>query len=306
MKINISPESIGINKTLGEARLRFLYSGILTLSIGATIAVATNQGVGLTLGVALIVAGIVLGTTYGFRYFEQSKNPYFSIALSDAKKHKRAIRSGIKRLAEFEKGQMEHVRAAKAALLRARQAQAEIESKLASNTRKIQYLADKKGNKVARCSGGITIYERWIDTPEISGSIVGVKAGAHDNTSTSRRITATRMLALGIFSLAVPKSRASGQAYCEFDGPEVAGVIVVSASKSYEAGPRAAKLAAQINTQAIRAAQWEQTRDQQISNLKADNRSLSSKKADEKYDSEYLRLLTAIDPAFRAKVKWVV
>ena len=123
---------------------------------------------------------------------------------------------------------------------------------------RLQDLEDTKGRRLG-AAGGITLYERWISTPQGSGSLVGVKATAADESSVtvSQRLTATRMVTLGVFSLAAPKKtqKAHGSAYILIEGPEVSGVGVINAS-SYNTtpGPGAFAFAADVNNAARAAA----------------------------------------------------
>lgn len=122
----------------------------------------------------------------------------------------------------------------------------------------LQYLEDAKGRRLG-AAGGITLYERWISTPQGSGSLIGVRATAADESSvtTSQRLTATRMVTLGVFALAAPKKtqKAHGSAYIVIEGPEVSGVGAMNAS-SYNTtpGPRAFAFAADVNNAARAAA----------------------------------------------------
>ncbi|GAB2993928.1 hypothetical protein [Mycobacterium bourgelatii] len=122
----------------------------------------------------------------------------------------------------------------------------------------LQNLQDVKGRRLG-AAGGITLYERWISTPQSSGSLIGVKATAADESSVtvSQRLTATRMVTLGVFSLAAPKKteKVHGSAYIVIEGPEVSGVGVIEAT-SYNStpGPAAFSFAAQVNNAARAAA----------------------------------------------------
>ncbi|WP_287041890.1 hypothetical protein [Mycobacterium sp.] len=123
---------------------------------------------------------------------------------------------------------------------------------------RLQELEDPKGRRL-RSAGGITLYERWISTPQGSGSLIGVKATAADESSVtvSQRLTATRMVTMGVFSLAAPKKtqKVHGSAYIVVEGPEVSGVGVIRAT-SYNStpGPAAFAFAADVNNAARAAA----------------------------------------------------
>jgi hypothetical protein len=123
-----------------------------------------------------------------------------------------------------------------------------------------------QGNIVI-ATGGVKVFERWIQTPQGSGSIVGVVASAEDNTSISKRLTATRMVTLGIFSLAAPKKKGGGYAYVVIEGPSVSGVATFQGTSGQDAGPKAFKLAALINNTARGAVALEAKRPGEIARL---------------------------------------
>jgi hypothetical protein len=119
-------------------------------------------------------------------------------------------------------------------------------------------------------TGGVKVFQRWIQTPQGSGSIVGVVASAEDNTSISKRLTATRMVTLGIFSLAAPKKKGGGFAYVVIEGPSVSGVATFQGTKGQDAGPKAFKLAALINNTARNAVALENQRPDEVARLNAE------------------------------------
>jgi hypothetical protein len=108
------------------------------------------------------------------------------------------------------------IRAAKQSRSNYRRARKQHNKNVAQARSRLQILEDTKGRRLGSADG-ITRYERWISTPQGSGSLIGVKATAADESSitVSQRLTATRMVALGVFSLAAPKKKqtAHGSAY---------------------------------------------------------------------------------------------
>lgn len=96
-------------------------------------------------------------------------------------------------------------------------------------------------------------------TPVLNQTVIAMKATAADESSVtvSQRLTATRMVTLGVFSLAAPKKtqKAHGSAYIVIEGPEVSGVGAINAS-SYNStpGPQAFAFAADVNNAARAAA----------------------------------------------------
>ncbi|WP_415395271.1 hypothetical protein ACMTN4_08350 [Rhodococcus globerulus] len=110
-------------------------------------------------------------------------------------------------------------------------------------------LKDQKGRRLKNV-GGVVLFERWIETPQGSGSIIGVKATAADESSIKQRLTATRIVALGVFALAAPKKSGGGNAYVVVDGPKVSGVATISGKSNTNAGPDAFAFAAAVNNAA--------------------------------------------------------
>lgn len=124
---------------------------------------------------------------------------------------------------------------------------------LKSVKKELAELEDMKGRRIAT-GGGVQVFQRWIVTPQGSGSIIGVTASAEDNTSINKRLTATRLVALNVFALAAPKKKGGGNAYVVIEGPHISGVAAFSGDKQQTVGPKAYSLAAQINNAARQAA----------------------------------------------------
>lgn len=167
-------------------------------------------------------------------------------------------------VSEAEKLQLADVKSARSDLKRAEKTSKRELSKMETE---LLLLESPQGRRVAS-GGGVQVYERWISTPQGSGSIVGVNASAEDSTGISKRLTATRMLTLGVFSLAAPKKKGVGHAYVVIEGPEVNGVAVFEGNKSQGAGPAAFELAAAINNAARAAVANEKSRSSRIRELR--------------------------------------
>lgn len=166
-----------------------------------------------------------------------------------------------RKLTEEEKTLVKNVKDAKKALAAASRTQ---KKALSSAKRELSELQDPKGRRVA-AGGGVQVFQRWIVTPQGSGSIIGVTASAEDNTSINKRITATRLVGLGVFALAAPKKKGGGNAYVVIEGPHISGVASFSGDKQQSVGPRAFSLAAAINNTARQAAADEPHRPARIS-----------------------------------------
>ena len=135
--------------------------------------------------------------------------------------------------------------------------------RISAATQQLTLAESHEGRRLEQ-AGGITLYERWIVTPQGSGSLLGVKATAADESSVRQRLTATRMVTLGVFALAAPKSKAVGNAYVVVEGPHVSGVAVIPANGNSNAGPKAFAFAAAINNAARAAEAAEASRPQAI------------------------------------------
>jgi hypothetical protein len=300
--MSFTQDSVQINKNLQNIKLRFALPGLPLAVLGAPAAFLSGDVGVRGLGYFLMFVGLILCGIFGVQYLAIRRTPLFSVALSDAKNFQSEMKIAIKSAIGVKKIEMKKVAAANTALSVANEVRAKHATQIENNEIAIKRLLDEKGEKVRRAAGGITIYERWIATPEISGSIIGVKASSEDNTSLSKRITATRLLTIGVFALAAQKSKAQGEAYCVFDGPEVAGVIVIPANKNIPAGPLAAKIATQINVLEKKAAIWASTKDSEVERLRSANAALRAQEVAVQEDSEYRRLVSEIDPLYLSKV----
>lgn len=99
-------------------------------------------------------------------------------------------------------------------------AQKAYDSALAAARNDLAALTDPKGRKLGSYRG-VTVYERWIDTPHGSGPVAGTTASV--DAQISSRITATRLLAVGVFALAAKKK--TGTVFLSIDNPHVASII---------------------------------------------------------------------------------
>ena len=138
-------------------------------------------------------------------------------------------------------------------------------SELKRLARERRTLSSTKG-KFITVSGGVTLHERWIKTPQGQGPIFGVRAEVEDHTGVSQRLTATRMLTLGIFALAAPKSSGYGSAYVKIEGPKFSGVASFP-NGTMRASQKALALAARINNAARWAEEHEDNRMKTIASI---------------------------------------
>jgi hypothetical protein len=186
-----------------------------------------------------------------------------------------------------------------------RRARKRHEKRVATAHEQLVRLEDPKGRRLGS-AGGVTLYERWITTPQGSGSLIGVKATAADESSISvtQRLTVTRMVAFGVFSLAAPKktTKSQGSAYIIIEGPEVSGVGVINAS-SYNTtpGPAAFGFAAQVNNAARDAAASAPLLPGRIA--EARNQLVTAKKDPEVTEAQaaYAKAVATLPETYRAK-----
>jgi hypothetical protein len=169
-----------------------------------------------------------------------------------------------RKLTDDEKALVKKVREAKKQLANASRTQ---KKALAAAKKELAELQDPKGRRVA-AGGGVQVFQRWVVTPQGSGSIIGVTASAEDNTSINKRITATRLVGLGVFALAAPKKKGGGNAYVVIEGPHISGVATFTGDKQQSVGPKAFALAASINNAARQAAADEPHRPSRMTSVK--------------------------------------
>lgn len=195
--------------------------------------------------------------------------------------------------------QLAAVKTAATARRRYRAAISARESRITQAKTALGKLTDPKGRRIAAC-GGVTLYERWIDTPQGGGSVVGVKAHAADESSVRQRLTATRMLTIGVFALAAPKKNGVGNAYVVIEGPSVSGVATLPAQGNKNAGPAAFAFAAQVNNAARTAEQEEPLRPARIHDAE---RALADAQSTDDVDrarEEYRSAAAAVPDSYRS------
>jgi hypothetical protein len=181
------------------------------------------------------------------------------------------------------------------------------EKRLAAARKHLAYLEDPMGRRLGS-AGGVTLFERWIITPQASGSLIGVKATATDESSisVSQRLTVTRMVAFGVFSLAAPKktTKPQGSAYIIIEGPEVSGVGVINAS-SYNTtpGPDAFRFAAQVNNAAREVAANAPLLPQRIAEARKQVAAAETDQEVTKAKANYAKVVTALPETYRRKFR---
>ena len=157
-----------------------------------------------------------------------------------------------------------------AALSRARDARNELQRVQKSQQKDVKQASkrlnaeqDPRGRRL-ESGGGAVLFERHITTPQGSGNLVGVVATAADESQVVQRLTVTRMVGLGVFSLAAPKRKTVGNAYVVIEGPSVSGVATFSGGSKAGVGVTAYKFAAAVNNAARAAASDEPERPARI------------------------------------------
>lgn len=80
--------------------------------------------------------------------------------------------------------------------------------------------------------------------------IAGLVARVEDSGTLNRRITATRLVALGVFALAAPKRLDDRELYFTIEGPATALIRTIELKKQPQMGEAARKFAMQVNQHA--------------------------------------------------------
>lgn len=195
--------------------------------------------------------------------------------------------------------QLAAVKAAAAARRVYRSATSARDARIKAAQKALNALTDPKGARISAC-GGATLYERWIDTPQGGGSLVGVKAQAADESSVRQRLTATRMLTFGIFALAAPKKKGVGNAYVVIEGPGVSGVAILPAKSNTGAGPAAFAFAAKVNNAARIAEQEEPLRPSRIHEAEKTLASAQSTDDVDRAREDYRTAAAAVPESYRS------
>jgi hypothetical protein len=161
--------------------------------------------------IALVII-VVLLAVLGFWLWRRKKtaDPVVTVAKQELSQHSKAlkvaqkqlddsIRNGHRQVAEAQKKYNQHVSSAQ---------------------KKLAELQDPKGKRLGSYHG-VRLYERWIETPHGSGPVRDTVASV--DTQVSSRITATRLVTLGVFALAAKKK--TGAIYLSIDNPQLASVV---------------------------------------------------------------------------------
>jgi type VI protein secretion system component VasK len=111
------------------------------------------------------------------------------------------------------------------------------EQKVNAAQRRLAEARDPKG-KMLGSYHGVRLYERWIDTPHGSGQVRDTVASV--DAQISSRITATRLVTLGVFALAAKKK--TGAIFLSIDNPGLASVIECSKDENLKARQFAVKI----------------------------------------------------------------
>lgn len=77
--------------------------------------------------------------------------------------------------------------------------------------------------------------------------LAGLTARVEDSGTLNRRITATRLVTIGVFALAAKKKQDDREVYLTIEGPDVAILRTVQFKKTPSAGTQAREFAAQLN-----------------------------------------------------------
>lgn len=103
--------------------------------------------------------------------------------------------------------------------------------------REISDINDPRGRRLGSYQG-VTLYQLQISTPHGSGSVAGVHASV--DSQVSKRITATRLVTIGVFALAAKKK--TGAQFLSIDGPDIASVVQCPVDDAMKAREFAVKI----------------------------------------------------------------
>jgi hypothetical protein len=195
----------------------------------------------------------------------------------------------------------------KAQIAKARLARKNWRKAVKSNSKQSKALAAQLENLTSQTGalvasfGGVTLYERWIQTPQGSGSLIGVTAQAADESTIDRRITATRLVTLGLFALAARKKSGGGNVYVVIDGPSVSGVATLQGDKDANNGPKAYDFAAKVNNAARAAEAFESRRPHVIQETRESLLRLREAQEVTIAAQEYATMVADLPPEFRGR-----
>lgn len=191
----------------------------------------------------VLIVGIALAGVLAYVLY--TKRSSGSAELDEARSDLRAARASLK---TAEKAHADAIRSAEKDLGRAEKSHTKAINSLKSS---IQKLSDPKGN-VLGSYRGVTLYETWIKTPHGQSRLAGTSASV--DAQISSRLTATRLVALGVFALAAPKK--NGSVYLSIDNVDLVSVVECPAQDN----TRAREFAVKIMNASRKAAATEQLR----------------------------------------------
>jgi hypothetical protein len=145
--------------------------------------------------------------------------------------------------------------AVKAAASDVKAAKSQREKEIKTAEEELKSLLDPKGKRLDSYRG-VTVYERWIATPDGEGPIADTHTSV--DAQISSRITATRLLAIGVFAFAAKKK--TGMVFLSIDNPAFASVVECPQDDS----AKAHKFAVTVMNAARAATREDATRPQLI------------------------------------------
>jgi hypothetical protein len=161
--------------------------------------------------IALIII-VVLLAVLGFWLWrrKQTADPAVTAAKQELSEHSKALKAARKERDDSIKNCQRQLA----------EAQKKHNQYVSSAQRKLTDLEDPKGKRLGSYHG-VRLYERWIETPHGSGPVRDTVASV--DSQIASRITATRLVTLGVFALAAKKK--TGAIYLSIDNPALASVI---------------------------------------------------------------------------------
>jgi len=187
---------------------------------------------------------------------------------------------------------------------RARDARAEYrrvrknyEHRVSSAQGELHAMEDPRG-RLVKSGGGVQLYERWIDTPQGGGSLIGVRARAEDDPyALAAHSRAPQQASNGNAAESI-----TGNAYVVIDGPNVSGVAVFPASAGGSPMQQALTFSAEVNNAARAAEKAESMLPDRIEaarqQLEAANKDIATVK---KARQEYAAAVALLPAHYREK-----
>ena len=113
--------------------------------------------------------------------------------------------------------------------------------------RRAERAAERRATQFVASYGGVTLYANRLTHGREIKDLEGVQARVESGSEIQSRVTATRLLAIGVFAFAA-KKKSGGESYLTIEGPDFFWTIEVDRKKRSEAVAFAAKVNNQVRS----------------------------------------------------------